>query len=195
MPPVQERWSKLPILGAIAAVVLLLAAVGAIFLLSPSNSWDPGAEPSPPGTWQAFTCPDGSWSVMFPGSASPRLTTQTTDTGFGTITIEMYVTTDGAAAYEAAAVDMPSAALNGDTDSILSQFEQGMMAGTGGKIIGSRRLTFKTYDAREIKFTALSLDGYARFWLAGDRIYALMVMAEPGTTMYPEHFFDSFDMN
>lgn len=194
MPPVQRRRSRLPIFVAIAAVVLL-AAVGAVVVLNRSNGWDPGVEPSPSDTWSAFAPADGSWSVMFPGSATPRTMTQTMDTGFGTMAMNLYMTTDGGAVYEAAAEDLPGTALSGDSGSMLTQAEQGI--GVFGKVTASRDLVFKTYNAREVKFTytSMSFDGYARFWIAGQRMYMLMAIAKPGTTMYPEHFFDSFNMD
>jgi hypothetical protein len=183
-------------LGAVAAVVLF-AAVGAFILLGSSNSWDPGVEPSPVDTWSAFTAPDNSWSVLFPGTMSPMTMSQDMDTGFGTTTVKMWATTDGAVVYEAAAIDLPSEALAGDTGSLLDQFQQGMLIGAGGRITGSRSLTFQSHEAREVKFTEVSsmkFDGYGRFWLVNARLYLLMVMAKPGSTMYPEHFFDSFNV-
>jgi hypothetical protein len=110
----------------------------------------------------------------------------------------MYATTSGDAVYEAAGVDVPSEMLVGDMDANLSEFERGFVRGVGGTITGSRRLTFHTYAAREFKFTGVSvqdLEGYVRFWIAGRRVYVLMVLAVPGTTVYPEHFFDAFNVN
>jgi hypothetical protein len=194
MPPVQKSRSKLPVFLAIGAVAVL-AAAGLFIVLNNNGGWNPGVEPTPPTAWHSFTSPDNSWSVMFPNSATPRTMTQSMDYGFGSMDVKLYADTDGGAAYEAAAMEMPSAALTGSTDSMLSEFEKGL--GMIGKVDASRALTFKTYSAREIKFTmtSMGLNGQARFWLVNQRLYLLMVMSQPGTTTYPEHFFDSFNMN
>jgi len=200
--PVERRQSRpLLVLGAIAAIIVL-AAVGAFVASNGSNGsdvWDPGIEPSPSSAWYSFTSPEGSWSVMFPNSSSPMNLSQPVDLASGTLKVNMYMTLDGDSVYEAAWVDLPIGPMGAaNTSSFLDGFEKGMVTDSGGEITGSRSLTFKTYDAREVKFsgaTGMKLDGYARFWIVGERVYVLMVMGEPGTTMYPEHFFDSFNMS
>ena len=131
---------------------------------------------------------------MFPGSGDPQTMSQSMDTIYGSLNLKMYMSVDGGTVYEAAAMDLPSSALNGDTTALLEGIDQGITA-VGGKINGSRNLTFKSYPAREIKFTEMSMDGYARYWVVGQRFYMLMVLAKPGTTMYPQHFFETFNMN
>jgi hypothetical protein len=194
-PPAANRPTKLLVVGGIAAIAVLVL-VGALIAVTRPKGGDASAEPSPSGTWQAFTCPDGSWSVMFPGSMTPRTLTQSWDTGYGTMSMTVYVVGDASAAYEAAAVDIPSTMPSGTTS--LDDLQKGLFTLTGGTVASSRNLTVGSYEAREIEFSGMSaqnFSGYARFWVAGDRLYLLMVMAKPGTALYPEHFFDSFTMN
>jgi hypothetical protein len=193
-PPARRVDRRLLAIGGVA-VVAVVALVGILALANRSNGWDPSGEPSPSGTWQSFTSPDGTWSAAFPGYAAPQHMTQTMEMGSSTVAISLYAGLDGDAAYEVAAMDVPSQAMSGSSDEILDNMEQNLLMVPGGTITASRDLTVGPYQAREVKFTGVStmkLEGYARFWLAGDRVYMLMVFAEPGTVIYPQHFFESF---
>lgn len=195
--PAQKRPTKVLVIGGIAAVAVI-ALVGALALANRSKGWDPSNEPSPPDTWQSFTAPDGTWSVKFPGYLDPMTVSQSMDMGSVSMTLKMYLAMDGDAAYVAAAIDVPSSVTGLSSATALDQFQRGMFSASGGEITASRDLKVGSYDAREVKFsgvTASNSEGYARFWMTETRIFLLMVMATPGVTMYPEHFFDSFTMS
>jgi hypothetical protein len=190
-----KRGSKLPIIAGLA-IAIVIATVGAVLLFGRGNEWTPDAESSPSDSWHAFTSPDGAWSVMFPGSSSPTTESMSMDVQGQPISITMYMTQDGGTAYATAYVSVPpgmTTSSSGDLDSFGSGFQK-WIRGSNGSVTGSRHLTFKGYDAAEIKFSVESLDGYARYWIASRGIYLMLAMGRPGTTMYPEHFFESLDV-
>ena len=191
MIPVRKRGRKLIAVGALLLAVVVVA-VGGFVVINRSSGWTPAAEPSPSGTWYSYRSPDNAWSVMFPSSATPQVVSQTVPAGTGQAEINYYMVTSGGIVYEAGAEDMPSDQVSGDSKTVLDSFEQGIKI--WGTINDSRDLTFQGQLARELKFkyTNMSLDGVIRFWLSGTRVYVLMVAGKPGSTMYPEHFFDTF---
>jgi hypothetical protein len=191
MVPVRKRRTKLVALGAIVAVALV--AVGGFAVVNRSSGWSPAAEPSPSGAWSSFKSPDQRWSVMFPGSATPRAMSMTMPAGTTQIQLTFYTVTSNGVAYEAGAEEIPGDQLSGDPKTVLDSFEQGIKI--WGNITGSRDVTFLGQQARELKFsyTNMSLEGVLRYWRSGNRIYLVMVVAKPGATMYPEHFFDTFN--
>jgi hypothetical protein len=191
--PAPKRRTKLIVLGAIIAS--LVAAVGGFAVLSQSSGWTPAPEQSPQGTWYSFTSPDGSWGVMFPGSATPQVMSQKIPVGTEQAEVTYNLVNSGGVVYEAGVMDIPSGQLSVDRNTNLKSFEQGIKI--FATITGSRDLTFQGKQARELKFkyTNVDLDGFVRFWVSGDRVYILMVAGAPGATMYPQHFFDTFKAN
>jgi hypothetical protein len=191
MAPVRSRRTVLAVFGVIVAVVLV--AVGGFVVINRSSGWTPAAEPSPSGSWYSFTSPDSSWSVMFPSAATPQVTSQTTPIGTTQAQLNFYTVNADGIVYEAGTEDVPSDQVTGDSKTMLDSVEQGVKV--WGTITNSRDLTFEGQPARELefKYTNMSIDGSIRFWLSGTRVYMLMVAGKPGSAMYPEHFFDTFN--
>jgi hypothetical protein len=191
MTLVRNRRTRLFAFGAIAQV--LLVAVSGFAVLTESSGWNPAAEPSPRGTWYSFTSPDKAWSVMFPSSATPQIVSQTMPVGRLQVQVTYYMVSSDGVVYEAGAEEVPSGQLSSDSKTNLDGVEEGIKIVAG--ITDSRELTFQGKQARELKFTYTNLtaDGYMRFWASGTRVYMLMVAGKRGSTMYPEHFFDTFD--
>ncbi len=190
MAPARKRRTKLVVIGAIVAVVLV--AVGGFAVLNQSSGWTPAAEPSPSGTWYSFTSPDNAWSVMFPSSDTPQEMSLSIPLGTTQVQMNCYMVRSDGIVYEAGAEDIPGDQLSTDPNTNLDSFEQGIKV--FGTVTDSRDLTFQGFQAREVRFTytSLSFEGYIRFWVSGSRVYVMMVVGQPGSTMYPEHFFDTF---
>lgn len=187
-----RRKSRLPLIVGLMVVVVLATAGALLVFYHGGNGWDPGAEASPPGSWQAFTAPDGSWTMTFPGPLAPMKLSQNMEAAGYSMQMTMFVASNGGAAYEAATLDLPSyVAASLSNESLQDDVASQMFGPLGGEVKASRTVTFDGHTAREVKLSVSKAEGYCRFFLVGDRMYVLMVLGPSGTTLYPEHFFDS----
>ncbi len=192
MAPVRKRNTKLMALGAIVAAGII--AVAGFVVVNRSSGWTPDPEPSPSGTWTKFTAPDGGWSINFPGSSTPQAMTMSMPMDGVNVPYTYHMVTAGGVVYEAGEGELPASQLV-KPEAQLSSFEQGIKI--WGTVLGSRTLTVGGLEAREFKFkyNSLPLEGVLRAWLSGNHLYMLMVAGSPGSTIYPEHFFETFTEN
>jgi hypothetical protein len=63
-----------------------------------------------------------------------------------------------------------------------------------GTMIDSQPLTVQSYPAQESSFTMIGLNGTLLTVLDGNRLFMLMTMSQPSVAVYPDHFFDTFEI-
>jgi hypothetical protein len=168
-----------------------VAAPTAVDTLTPAAGTE---EPSPAGTWTSFTAPDKKWTVRFPSSATPIKESQPLAMGTTTGTITMYAVQDpsGSAVYAVAYMDVPAGALPGDPNGYLALMDSTVASSMGGTLVSSRDATVGTYAARDLDVVKGSQTYNIRIWFVGNRFYMLMVLAQGGAAVYPQHFMATF---
>lgn len=151
-------------------------------------------EPSPKGTWTAFTAPDKKWSVRFPSSTTPLKQSQSLPMGTTTGTLTMYMVTDssGKAVYAVAFMDVPAGALPGDVNGYLALMDDAIATSTGGTLVSSGDATVGPYTARDLNIVKGSQTYSIRIWFAGNRFYMLMTAVEGAAPVYTQHFMATF---
>jgi outer membrane biosynthesis protein TonB len=151
-------------------------------------------EPSPPFSWTSFTSPDGKWSTKFPGSSAPTKTITTTSRGTLSVTETVYAVLYAGVEYDVLYMDLDPSVVSGmDPEALLDQMEISLTSSADSTGV-STPSTVGTNPARDVSMTAAGKAITMRLFFVGSRFYALMVASDPGTAVYPQHFFAQFQL-
>lgn len=150
-------------------------------------------EPSPHVTWSNYASPDKKWTVRFPSSMTPLNQSLPLTSGAVQGSMTMYVVMDTlSTAYGVAYIDFPAGTIPGGAGAALKSMEPSLAASFGGVLEASSDSKVGSIPALDMTVAASGLNYDLRLFIVNDRMYMLMVLADPGTVVYPQHFFSTF---
>lgn len=150
-------------------------------------------EPSPLAAWTSYAAPDKKWTVRFPSAMAPLNQSLPLNSGVVKGDMTMYVVVDTlSTAYTVAYIDFPTGTIPGGSSAVLKTLESSMAASLSGTLVTSSDAKVGSIPARDMTVDASGLTYNLRLFIVNDRFYILMVMADPGATVYPQHFFSTF---
>ncbi|MBD2579841.1 hypothetical protein [Oscillatoria sp. FACHB-1406] len=151
-----------------------------------------------PGNWQAFTAPQGRFSIDFPGVPNEQV--EPADVATRRLETGAYIweSTNSPLGYGAFYKVFNGTPTNEQARTFLDRFLEDFVANgvVSGKLLSNRAIAINNYLGREIEVEGA--EGYikARMYLVENRLYLLTAVA-PSKTTYPQdgdRFFDSFKL-
>ena len=101
--------------------------------------------------WQTVRAPDGSFSVLMPGTPEHEQT-GATSLAFGKVRVNMLMLEQGQWGYSVSWVDYPTGSYAGaDLDASLDQARDGAVEGVQGTLLGEEHVTIQGYPGRHMR--------------------------------------------
>jgi len=148
--------------------------------------------------WETVRAPDGSFSVLMPGTPEHEQT-DATSLAFGKVRANILMLEQGQWGYTVSWVDYPTGSYaDADLDASLDEARNGAVEGVQGTLLGEEHITIQGYPGRRIRVAPAAPQASAIMTMlaVGDRLYSLSVVCPKEQSFSPKitKFLDSFTL-